>query len=415
MGGSDWTDGVVAFMNSLRDEKCSGYRSVPGGPVTGYGTCYSLLSQDYLGHALNDQAETIAFLKSLQCSETGYFEAPELPEPSVEAKHDRQHLLLHFACTCLPVLEQFGTLPVHPLRSMHCFTDLTYLEDWLSQRNLADAWFEGNNLLFVGQILHFLEKNEHHPRAKTALERWFHWHDERIDPATGLWGSDRGSSVAAAIYGGYHQMILYFALRGHVRYHQKLVDATLSIQHADGGFSLTRGGGACEDADAVDILVNCYKRYDYRRPDIRVSLRRCARLLLEIQNRDGGFPYKRSRSYIHMGMEATRTTIGGSSAFSTWFRLHTLALIGQVITNEKALNSRRIGFSVSPSMGWHDSLKYQALVIGPDEILAEKHSIRRNRLTQIERHLHCGLEILKMNAGPFIRAVKNGLAPRIRK
>ena len=44
----DWRAGAVRFLQSMRDPVSGGSRSVPGGPVTLYGTCYESLGGFYL-------------------------------------------------------------------------------------------------------------------------------------------------------------------------------------------------------------------------------------------------------------------------------------------------------------------------------------------------------------------------------
>ncbi len=49
----------------------------------------------------------------------------------------------------------------------------------------------------------------------------------------------------------------------------RIVDRTLLLQQEDGLFSPQ--GGGCEDYDAIDTLVNMYKRVNYGRGDIKFS------------------------------------------------------------------------------------------------------------------------------------------------
>jgi hypothetical protein len=162
------------------------------------------------------------------------------------------------------------------------------------------------------------------------------------------------------------------------------VDTVLSLQHPDGGFAPDGGGGACEDVDAVDILVNLYKRFDYRRPEIRWALRRTLRHLLALQNPDGGFPYGRYRPgdpITHMGVPGTLTRQGDSAAFPTWFRVHTLALLAEVLTDEPAL-SGSLRFSSCLSMGWHQPWPTVEHVLGPADAEAEM-ALRFRRLPRV--------------------------------
>ena len=74
---------------------------------------------------------------------------------------------------------------------------------------------------------------------------------------------------------------------------------------------------------------------------------------MALQNPDGGFPYKRGVAQSHMEIPGTKAGPNVSTAFATWFRTHTLALIGEVLTDERDLASQHLRFSKDLSMGWH--------------------------------------------------------------
>lgn len=350
-----WAQRASDFIETLYDPTWGGYRSVPGGAVTLYGTAYGLLARHYLGEKVDVSPDTRSFLVNCQDRETGYFIGPELREwsPPPGAKHNREHLLLHLASAALPAMQEFDIAPLHPLRFAQRFCDVSYLAEWLDGRDLTDAWLEGNNLLFVGQLLVYLRDVEAYPGAGQALEQWFRWLNDTVDPETGLWGTRHGlCSPFVAMCGGYHQLLVYYHEGRPIRSPDRLVDTVLRLQHADGGFSPAGGGGACEDVDAIDILVNVYKRFDHRRPHIRAALRRAADSILGLQNGDGGFSYKRGLVQGHMGIPAAHAAPNISTAFATWFRVHTLALIAEVLTDDPRFDLS-FRFNRFLSMGWH--------------------------------------------------------------
>jgi glycosyltransferase involved in cell wall biosynthesis len=343
------------FIRSQKDESMGAYTSVPNGSITLYGTCYGLLTQRYLDERFQPSTATFDFILACQDKVTGLFHGPEiLPESASSLGHNKEHLLYHLTCTTLPVLQQWTISPKHPVYAAHKFTKTKFLNKWLDERDLTDAWLEGNNLLFIGQLLVYLRDFEKHPEAAKALQIWFEWLDRRIDPKTGLWGTDGFCSNYHGMYGGYHQLLVYYHENRPIHYKEALVDTVLSLQHHDGGFSQNPGGGACEDVDAVDILVNMYKQIDYKRPEIRQALKRNLDLILSIQNKDGGFPYnKTAPSQSHMNIPATRAGQGESTMFATWFRIHTIALIAEVLPEVRLANKFNFDFSKYLSMGWH--------------------------------------------------------------
>ena len=275
--------------------------------------------------------------------------------PSAGIKHDLEHLTLHLTCTALGACQHFGVPVRHPLRDARRFCDTDYLDNWLERRDLKDGWFEGNNILFVGQLLVWLRDVEGDRHARMALNRWFEWLDSHADLQTGLWGTDKGCSTAHSVYGSYHQLLVYYHEGHSVPNPKALIDVVLELQHSDGGFNPNGNGGACEDVDCVDILTNLYKRVTYRRPEIRNALRRCIEHILFTQNDDGGFPYNRDHPQSHMGIPATKAQANESTTFSTWFRIHTLALCAEILPDHSALNKQRFHFSKMLSMGWHTS------------------------------------------------------------
>jgi hypothetical protein len=232
-------------------------------------------------------------------------------------------------------------------------------------------------------LLVYLRDVEKHPSAQGALKLWFRWLEDHIDPKTSLWGTDGQCSAMQAVYGGYHQLLVYYHENYQIINPAGLVDTVLSLQHFDGGFNPNGNGGACEDVDCVDILVNLYKRHDYRRGDIRFALRRCLRHILELQNHDGGFPYNRDCPQSHMGIPGTDAAPNQSTAFATWFRIHTLALMAEILTDESELQFD-FGFTNNLSMGWHKSPEGWKLEI-PDSQRAEEGRIEQEFQRQIRR------------------------------
>jgi hypothetical protein len=268
------------------------------------------------------------------------------------------------------VLDLFYLEAKYPISFAHPYTDPDTLLTWLSQRDWSNAWKEGNNLLFILQFLVYLRDKEDHPKAQSALDLMLDWLDSEIDPKTGLWGTNGFCSPFVAMCGGYHQLLAYYYTQRNIAFSAALTDTTLSLQHFDGGFSPAGGGGACEDVDAVDILVNLYKLYDYRRPEIRLALRRCLKHLYQLQNSDGGFPYKKNSTFIHLGIPATKSGTGLSNMFSTWFRVHTIALIAEILTDEATLKDMDFHFNPTLSMGWHSPWDKRAnAVTNRDKVL----------------------------------------------
>jgi hypothetical protein len=330
------------------------------GEVTLYSSVFAAMTLHYTGalerfSALEKQ-EWAEYINSFQDPETGVYRAPEIFEGEIKGGgHSEEHLALHLAAHILPALSLLGSAPKHELVFAKKFLDIDRLQTWLSERDWSEAWLEGNNLLFVGQLLAYLDELGVEGSG-AALDVFMQWLDDQVDPATGLWGTDGFCDKYNAIYGGYHQLLLYYYLHRSIISPTKLIDTALSIQHIDGGYSKWNGGGTCQDVDAVDILVNLYKLTDHRRRKIRRSLRRNHASVMRRRTREGGFCDRRGCEFNHMGMEMTRTPADRANMFSTWFGVHTVMLMAEIFKQDRTDCNKfddLIRFNDSCSMGWH--------------------------------------------------------------
>jgi hypothetical protein len=127
---------------------------------------------------------------------------------------------------------------------------------------------------------------------------------------------------------------------------ERIVDNALLVQQHDGLFSVVGGGGACEDLDVVDTLVNMYQRIDYRRDDIWKALQRVLVAIVNSQNEDGGFPWAkrhhfRIKDWLRLGL-----SIGRHGNFRYWYHSCNEAILGQSILYNRAL--RPPGWTKTP-------------------------------------------------------------------
>lgn len=347
---------IEDFVSLCRKGHTFAFASTPGGQETLYASCFAVMILHYV-HRLetlsqDDKERWIHYINSFWDQETGLYIGPEIVRDEMTSKkHSYEHITMHLCAHVLPALKLLGGKPVGKLTFVHRFLEPDYLNTWLEQRNMQEAWLEGNNLLFVLQFLIYLRDEKLREEAGQALDTIFAWLDRNVDPATGLWGTNQDCSHLAAMCGGYHQLVAYDYEDRPIRYPEKLADTTLSLQHRDGGFNPRGGGGACEDVDAVYILVNRYQQSPYRRDDIIKAVKANLKHLLTMQNQDGGFVSSRKREFSHMGLKKTYSDQNCSNMFSTWFRLHTIALISQIYNNG-CLTDFNYQFNVDCSMGY---------------------------------------------------------------
>jgi hypothetical protein len=349
---------ILKFVDTCRSNSREwAFASSIGGNETLYASSFACMIYNCLNKieelTTNEKADWIDYFNSWQDSQTGFYIGPEMKSSELKSKkHDYNHIAMHLTAHALPAVCILGGKPKYSLRFAYEYTKPDFLGHWLKNRQWKEAWLEGNNLLFVGQFLIYLRDHENCRDAQRALNMYFDFLDREVDPNTGLWGSNGFCSKAAALYGGYHQLLTYYYENRRVQYPEKLVDVALGLQHKDGGYNLAGGGGACEDVDAIDILVNMYKSNDYKRPQIRRSLKRVLRSILSKQMPDGGFVYKKNKPFVHMGIERTASGVNTSNMFPTWFYTHAMALVAEIISKKEVLDFNW-KFNEAFSMGWH--------------------------------------------------------------
>ena len=350
---------VTEFVESRSTGTDGEYTMCSGGNVTLYASCFAAMTLHYLGSLKttgNKRLEKwVEYINRWQDPETGYFIGPEIvPGELRSPQHNWEHITMHLTAHALPALHVLGGRPKYPLRFAHRFLDRNTLQKWLEQRDWRQAWLEGNNLLFVGQSLIYIRDFENMRAAEDALETYFNWLDAEQDPATGLWGTNGFCDVFEALYGAYHQLLVYWYCKRTVRYARAIMDTVLSMQHADGSFTRSGGGGACEDVDAVYVLVNLYKRTGYKTETVRHALEKALRSILRNQMPCGGFINSRGKSFLQLGIAKTFVPVNTADMFATWFRVHTIAVICQVLWDHP-LAEIQWRFNDICSMGWYDS------------------------------------------------------------
>jgi len=355
------------FYNTVKADSDSDFAfrtSVECEDSTLYASVFAVMCFHYCGTLeslpLEEKLRWADYINSYQNDVSGLYESPEIFD-GIGEYHTVEHRSLHLTCHVLPALSLLGFKPKYEVKYIEKYFNTDYLKAWLSKVDLSMAWVEGNNLLFIGQLLTYsIKKNG---KGYEALDVLFVWLEETVDPATGLWGTDHGCDLHKAMYGAYHQLILFFYWRRPVPHIEKLIDSTLRCQHFDGGFSEWRGGGTCQDIDGIDILAKAYFLIDYRRRDVRKAMRGCLHHVFNDRLASStGFLDRRGYSFIHNSMPATETALQVPNAFSTWFTAHAIVDIAEVLSNDTPLQNIAKNYNNVCSMGWggveHDQVSY---------------------------------------------------------
>jgi hypothetical protein len=310
-----------------------------------YASTYAAMARSLLGDLQHleagERAQWAAYLNDHQDAD-GLYRDPVIFGQGWYAEDVLWCGRAHLTCHVLSALTCLGAIAPRPL---------TFLGPWLAPDDLV-AWLEsrdwgarvgwtGNEIMNVGTLLQYardFQNDDQAGRAMACLAEWLLTH--QLNPRTGVWGSldvsdpvQRSHSVQAAYhwwpllaYDGYPFPAVAQAL-----------ETVLATQNPRGGF----GWGvhnpaepfvssACEDIDSLDPLARMLGQTAYRREDVRAALLRGGEWVLTNQQADGGFVFLQGRDFEY-GHPQLRGPAGQGALFPTWFRLLSLALIGQAL------------------------------------------------------------------------------------
>lgn len=285
-------------------------------------------------------------INSAQDPRTGWYDDPKLPRAVrnelAKSEQEREATLLSYTYEALTLIESLGGRPRHPLHFLEQYEDLEDLRKWLESRNWKTKQ-SGCDILYLA----FPHVSSGFPNVKRFRSPWvaalFEWLEERQDPETGYWGTVSRAPLQSAFTAAFHIFHLYFVSGRPVRFVERIIDTTLSLQREDGHV----GGpvnfphetaGICADLDFAHVLVNLAIRCDYRRGDIVAACRKLVRATLECLNPDGGFCDRRDASTFlsptYTRFPTWQMEAGQSSLMATLFRFATVLVCAVLLDSE---------------------------------------------------------------------------------
>lgn len=352
-----------------------------GGPAHLMPTCFAVLAAECCGELRNlDEARrraTADHIARHQQPATGLFDDGTIHR-SDTSSHTARYIDLQHTYFAVHALDALGRQPNYPVCWVERMKSHEYMRGWFDGGPWDNAWLHSNHIMFALTFLQHLHEQQGDPQALEAFDTVLDYLDAKQDPQSGSWQPEGRRDDHNAIFAGYHFLPYYFWRGRQPQYVCQQIDTTLNIQAAD-GFYLP-GGGACEDLDAVHTLVMMAMISDHRAEEVKQSLLRCARAILEHQNADGGYSnysnrherlakklvrstgidrlfLKRDlvrRTWKYSGWKPLACPIDASDMWSAWFRPLSLSLIADRYPDEFTRawtpTYRRI-----PGLGWHNA------------------------------------------------------------
>ncbi|MFC1781362.1 hypothetical protein ACFLZ8_03770 [Planctomycetota bacterium] len=348
-------------------------------------TCFAVLSEETLGTLSKWDEEIRQKVVDTICTqhdqESGIFglklvKAEDITcGPLCDLRYV-QYQLTYFALSALNAL---NARPRYSLKFARRFLNQKYALGWIEAGPWHDPWNHSNRIMFLLSFLIHLGENERLDEAWDVYDAVISDLLKRQSPETGLWHGFGQCSLHYLVYAAYHFFPFMFWRGILPPFADKIIDSVLSIQHSDGLFGHLPGGGACEDLDAIDILVKFSLVSDHRSREVKSTLIQAFDRILQLQKPDGGFPNyldNRNKSFrrrigehllldrilnrpyrpqfvYYSGWRAVGAAKGESDMWAAWFRSLALCLIVSRYP-ELGVLQKGTRFHRLPCLGWHD-------------------------------------------------------------
>ena len=272
-------------------------------------TCFAVLAAETLGTLPQwpaaRRAAVLEYLGSQQDPASGLFGLPLLKQEDLAWQDicDLRYVRYQIAYFALSAFTALGGRPPHALAFAESFCNPDYALGWIEAGPWHNPWNHSNRIMFLLRFLIHIHEQGNSPAALRAIDTVLAELRRQQDPRTGLWHGYAGCSNAEAIYAAYHIFPFMFWRGIRPAHPERVLDAALSMVYPDGLFGSQPGSGACEDLDAIDVLVKFSMLTDHRGAEVRAVLTRAFDRILQLQRDDGGFP----NHLLPPGARATKT------------------------------------------------------------------------------------------------------------
>ena len=242
---------------SLRDSDSSFVLQKKFNQSTLMSSAFSLLTLELIGciESLNSQAYVNPFLQN-QDKTSGLIIDPKttFDRSSLE---DPEKNYIHYQTTAfsLSAIDALGYAPEHSLVFLDYFRDKNNINKYFENIDWSNPWHESNKIMFLLQFFSFELIRLKDESAKKYIDQILDLLDKYQDSKTGLWGTQYGASSFSAMAAGFHFIMFYQHFNRDIRFKELVVESVCNLQMKDGLFHPFGGGGACEDMDAIDMLV----------------------------------------------------------------------------------------------------------------------------------------------------------------
>ena len=316
-----------------------------------YSSTYACMTLSLLGR-LNDLTTSqklrwIDYFDSFQNDGDGLFYDPVVDSALFRTADwwGARHLALHM----ISAYTDLGGKPRYPFRFLNEYYDHGRIKTWLDgfdwSGDITCADDIDNKIMNISCLLQYQRDTWKDAQAGSAVTYLQKYLIDMINPATRMWGRfdvQNPDQRSRMVQFAYHLFSLFFYDNIEIKYPDKVVKIVLATQNKLGGFGVKLNSSACEDIDAIDILIRLSPLAPGSKVKIDAALRKALSWILCNQVDDGGFVFKlyESTTYGHEEMASEKNR---GAMFPTWFRTLSLAYLARHFSIR--------GFQIMPTPG----------------------------------------------------------------
>lgn len=276
------------------------------------------------------------------------------------------------------------------------------LDKWLSRRDMAAPWMEGNYVVNLASFLILAEELGING-FKELNKQMINWHYDNQDEY-GYYHDTEINDLTNAFAGATHNYHIFYYYNLPIARYREVIDYLLTRP--------TTVESACLDVDEVDVLCNFIK-YNYRVEEIKKWLTQKLISLLDFQNEDGGFSDEITGTRVFDGWKKYTEPQGISNCFATWFRMIAIGMISFTLYNDiKGFTFRNtIGIGYFNKDYLKDGFDEKSIK-EQEEIILKRSAEKRKAFvsTQDEKFDNSKIEdLIELFSGKFAKVDKNKL------
>jgi hypothetical protein len=247
---------------------------------------------------------------------------------------------------CPHIINAYGVLgarPQYEFTWVKKYYDLNVLKALLDECDWNSAIPNENDIdnriMNVGVMLQYQRDFWKDKQAGKAVEYLENYLRKRLNPETSMWGAydvNDTDQLARMIQFSYHLYRIFIYDKEKLQNPERMIDLIIRSQNKYGGFGYALNSSACEDIDAIDLLIYASKQTEYRKVDVYRTLTLALVFIFANQNEDGGSVFRRDEAFGY-GHYLLSSKKNQSGMFPTWFRALCVAYIVQFMgdTNYK--------------------------------------------------------------------------------